>query len=299
MNEEAGNVVDENAAEALAAAAEAVVRQVAAGAGAAEIELAAAVPTAAGTTAAATDEAGDESKNAPHTNHHIEGTTEAVGETGISAAVADDNSSDDEYSVPTGPTEYKKRVTAPGVSLEADPNRPKKRVRRVGSTKVVPSAAATAAQNNKPPAVHDQQQQQQQQQQAVAATTGMFGPGEFVVPPVATLTTANGGVVAPGTMMAVPVDPAIHALQVPYRVQSKHDEKWNKAVEDLLKYKETHGNTLVPQCYDHDPKLGRWVHYQRGKSFEILGAMTSEMLKLGDANLSLFSLFLVTFLFNL
>lgn len=46
---------------------------------------------------------------------------------------------------------------------------------------------------------------------------------------------------------------------------TKHDEKWNTMFERLVEYKEKHeGSTNVPQCYDDCPKLGRWVHYQRG-----------------------------------
>jgi len=44
-------------------------------------------------------------------------------------------------------------------------------------------------------------------------------------------------------------------------------EKWNKIWEEmynrLLKYKQKNGNTLVPQRYKEDPKLGRWVNKQR------------------------------------
>jgi hypothetical protein len=49
-----------------------------------------------------------------------------------------------------------------------------------------------------------------------------------------------------------------------YKVLSKHDEKWNKMLEALLEYKKEHNSTMVPQCYDQDQRLGRWVHYQRG-----------------------------------
>ena len=48
-----------------------------------------------------------------------------------------------------------------------------------------------------------------------------------------------------------------------YKVHSKHDEKWNKMLEALLEYKKEHNSTMVPQCYDQDQRLGRWVPYQR------------------------------------
>jgi len=47
------------------------------------------------------------------------------------------------------------------------------------------------------------------------------------------------------------------------RVLSKHDEKWNNMFDRLLEYKKANNHTLVPQCYHDDPRLGRWVHYQR------------------------------------
>ena len=47
------------------------------------------------------------------------------------------------------------------------------------------------------------------------------------------------------------------------RVVTKHDEKWGSMFEKLLEYKKKHNNTMVPQCYHDDPRLGRWVHYQR------------------------------------
>ena len=31
----------------------------------------------------------------------------------------------------------------------------------------------------------------------------------------------------------------------------------------LEQFRNQHNTTLVPQCYDQDPRLGRWVHYQR------------------------------------
>jgi hypothetical protein len=47
------------------------------------------------------------------------------------------------------------------------------------------------------------------------------------------------------------------------RVVTKHDEKWNGRYDQLLEYKAKNGHTMVPQCYHDDPRLGRWVHYQR------------------------------------
>ena len=44
---------------------------------------------------------------------------------------------------------------------------------------------------------------------------------------------------------------------------SKHDLKWNEMFNRLIQYKAQHHNCLVPQNYEADSRLGRWVHYQR------------------------------------
>jgi Helicase associated domain len=49
------------------------------------------------------------------------------------------------------------------------------------------------------------------------------------------------------------------------RTLSKHDERWNAMFAKLLEYKRQNNSTQVPQCYDQDARLGRWVHYQRGE----------------------------------
>ncbi|KAL7478633.1 hypothetical protein ACHAW6_004388 [Cyclotella cf. meneghiniana] len=38
---------------------------------------------------------------------------------------------------------------------------------------------------------------------------------------------------------------------------------WNKKMEELKQYKQTFGNTMVPQRYQVNPQLGTWVHTQR------------------------------------
>jgi hypothetical protein len=53
------------------------------------------------------------------------------------------------------------------------------------------------------------------------------------------------------------------------KVLSKHDERWNAMFEKLIEYKQQNNSTQVPQCYDNDPRLGRWVHYQRGTSHDM------------------------------
>jgi hypothetical protein len=44
---------------------------------------------------------------------------------------------------------------------------------------------------------------------------------------------------------------------------SKRDKMWNEKFKMLLQYKYEHGDCLVPQNYEKDPSLGRWVVTQR------------------------------------
>ncbi len=46
---------------------------------------------------------------------------------------------------------------------------------------------------------------------------------------------------------------------------SKQDIQWNLMYDKLTAFQQNFQNTMVPQCFDGDPCLGRWVHYQRGK----------------------------------
>ena len=38
---------------------------------------------------------------------------------------------------------------------------------------------------------------------------------------------------------------------------------WMRMFQKLVEYKKQHINTMVPSCYDENPKLGRWVASQR------------------------------------
>ncbi|OEU18147.1 hypothetical protein FRACYDRAFT_268870 [Fragilariopsis cylindrus CCMP1102] len=40
---------------------------------------------------------------------------------------------------------------------------------------------------------------------------------------------------------------------------NRNDEKWMRMFEKLVAYKNQHNNTMVPQKYKKDPKLGPWV----------------------------------------
>ncbi|OEU21554.1 hypothetical protein FRACYDRAFT_154314, partial [Fragilariopsis cylindrus CCMP1102] len=43
----------------------------------------------------------------------------------------------------------------------------------------------------------------------------------------------------------------------------KNQQLWMGMFQKLVEYKEQHKNTMVPSCYDENPKLGRWVTSQR------------------------------------
>jgi hypothetical protein len=46
-------------------------------------------------------------------------------------------------------------------------------------------------------------------------------------------------------------------------VKNRLDKQWNEKFERLEQYKQEHGDYLVPQPYEEDPSLGRWVQKQR------------------------------------
>mmetsp|Transcript_18342 Transcript_18342/g.28621 ORF Transcript_18342/g.28621 Transcript_18342/m.28621 type:complete len:182 (+) Transcript_18342:583-1128(+) len=45
--------------------------------------------------------------------------------------------------------------------------------------------------------------------------------------------------------------------------RKKNDRGWMQRLEELKKYKEEHGDCLVPQRYESNPQLGNWVNEQR------------------------------------
>ena len=45
----------------------------------------------------------------------------------------------------------------------------------------------------------------------------------------------------------------------------RQDEDWMQMFEELMEYKEKHGDCLVPLNYKVNPKLGRWVQHQRSQ----------------------------------
>ena len=98
-------------------------------------------------------------------------------------------------------------------------------------------------------------------------------PDEDLAPPskkkarTATTRIRRVGLVAVTQSKEPPVEAG--SPSVPFKMHSKHDAKWNAMFEKLRVYNSQFKNTLVPQCYDQDPRLGRWVHYQRGTSVSV------------------------------
>ena len=60
------------------------------------------------------------------------------------------------------------------------------------------------------------------------------------------------------------------------------DKLWNEMLRRLKRYKLSHGNCLVPKRYEEDPKLGRWVAYQRNMHKK--GRLNSERQTLLEQN---------------
>ncbi|KAL7523091.1 hypothetical protein ACHAXR_000020, partial [Thalassiosira sp. AJA248-18] len=46
-------------------------------------------------------------------------------------------------------------------------------------------------------------------------------------------------------------------------VFNAHDSLWEEQFAALVRYKQKHGDCMVPNLYSEDPKLGRWVNTQR------------------------------------
>ncbi len=47
------------------------------------------------------------------------------------------------------------------------------------------------------------------------------------------------------------------------KMRKSNEERWNEMIEDLTLYRQKHGHTEVPQEYEDNPQLGRWVMNQR------------------------------------
>jgi len=59
----------------------------------------------------------------------------------------------------------------------------------------------------------------------------------------------------------------------------RNDTLWNKRLEELKRYKETHGNCDVPRRYAQNPKLANWVQTQRTQCNLLLKGGSSYLTK--------------------
>jgi hypothetical protein len=130
----------------------------------------------------------------------------------------------------------------------------KKRIRRVG--KFAPDKIPKLGESPTPEAVAAIKEEQNDEKPDGDAPEGetedVINPEEVIEPP---------GVTGEETATA---NPSIITFSAPSsRVVTKHDEKWGAMYDKLIEYKKQNGNTMVPQCFHEDPRLGRWVHYQR------------------------------------
>lgn len=67
-----------------------------------------------------------------------------------------------------------------------------------------------------------------------------------------------------------------------------HDAVWHRQYDNLLQYKEEHGNCLVPQNFSQNRKLGLWVMQQRRQySLLLQGKKSSLIGKRGEYRLRL------------
>jgi hypothetical protein len=56
----------------------------------------------------------------------------------------------------------------------------------------------------------------------------------------------------------------LSSIEFPWTVVFQHGD-WDKRFVELVKYNELHGDCLVPQRYEPNPPLGRWVNKQRAQ----------------------------------
>ena len=59
----------------------------------------------------------------------------------------------------------------------------------------------------------------------------------------------------------------------------KDDEAWMQMFEQLMGYKEQHGDCLVPKRYEDNPKLANWVNTQRKVYHSTKNGKTTQMTK--------------------
>ncbi len=83
----------------------------------------------------------------------------------------------------------------------------------------------------------------------------------------------------------------LEQLDFQWSIRTNPKEMWNKRLQELVEYKEVHGNCLVPQRYNENPQLGTWVNTQR-RHYKLLierkrSCMTAERLeKLNEVGFS-------------
>ena len=52
-------------------------------------------------------------------------------------------------------------------------------------------------------------------------------------------------------------------LNFQWAIRVDPKKMWNKRLQELVEYKEKHGDCLVPQRFSENPQLGTWVNTQR------------------------------------
>ncbi|KAL7554464.1 hypothetical protein ACHAWF_019027 [Thalassiosira exigua] len=71
----------------------------------------------------------------------------------------------------------------------------------------------------------------------------------------------------------------LEGLGFTWSVRPEPVTMWNKKFQELLAYKATYGNCMVPQRYQANPQLGTWVHTQRRQNKLMAEGKSSSMTK--------------------
>jgi len=145
---------------------------------------------------------------------------------------------------PENPEDHNAEVDGSGANTNSNEHapttskQPKKRVRRVGK---VPARKVPKLEESSPDSGTA----------AAPAAAAAADENTEDVPP-----TDGNEIKGEAAQADIPANGAL-------KVGTKHDEKWGMMFEKLMEYKSQHGHSMVPQCYQDDLRLGRWVHYQR------------------------------------
>lgn len=93
--------------------------------------------------------------------------------------------------------------------------------------------------------------------------------GSRKISPIKVLSTSSSSPPPPSAPVS---DSSSHSRFKPF-----HEEKWNARLKELVRYRQDHGDCLVPHTYNPNPQLARWVKRQRRQYKLMLEGRASTM----------------------